>query len=81
MKLIKKFTSLLEHLSSQIEETRKQLNTLTPKLSNFQTLVSESLKKVQNISKIWGSSDFSNRRILQRTIFPEGVFYDRQNHQ
>jgi hypothetical protein len=42
---------------------------------------SASLKKLQNISKIWASSDLEGKRILHKTLFPDGIFYNVEKHQ
>jgi site-specific DNA recombinase len=71
----------MEHLGAQIREINKELNNGNPTISNREKLISQSLKKLENISKIWGSSDFEGKRILHKTLFPEGIFYNVEKHQ
>ncbi len=70
-----------EHLSQQLLHIGKELNTGKIKISNLDKLLSNSLKKLENISKIWYSSDLDGKRLLQKTMFPDGIYYDAKNHQ
>ena len=54
---------------------------LKVKASNLDKLIYQSLKKLQNISKIWGSSDLEGNRIMHKTLFPDGIFYNVEKHQ
>ena len=38
-------------------------------------------KKMENLNRIWASSDLEGKRTLHKILFPEGIFYDAQNHQ
>jgi hypothetical protein len=41
-------------------------------------MISQSLKKLENISKIWGSRDFINKQRLQYLVFPMGILYNKE---
>lgn len=69
------------HLSAQISNVAKEMNTLTPKISNLEKLLTMAFKKLQKLCEIWGSSDLDIKRKIQRTLFPDGIFYDVKNHQ
>ena len=69
-----------EHLNEQIQKISKEVNTAKVKISNLEELLKKALKKLENISKIWGCSDLEEKRILQKTMFPEGIFFDAENH-
>lgn len=71
----------VEHLDKQMREINKELNSGNQTISNLEKLISESLKKLGNISKIWGSSDLEDKRILHKTLFPDGIFYNVQSHE
>ena len=70
-----------QHLNGQLQEITKELNSGNLTISNLENLLSKSLKKLENISKIWASSDLEGKRALHKTLFPEGIFYNAQNHQ
>ena len=69
-----------EHLNEQIQKISKEVNNAKVKISNLEELLKKALKKLENISKIWGCSDLEEKRILQKTMFPEGIFFDAENH-
>ncbi len=71
----------LAHLNQQFLEINKELNNGKVKISNLENLIKISLEKLENISKIWASSDLDEKRQMNKTLFPEGIFYDAQNHQ
>jgi site-specific DNA recombinase len=71
----------LEHLTLQVIEVNKELNTGKGKISNLENLISQSLKKLGNLSEIWCSSDLDGKRILHKSIFPGGIFYNVKKHQ
>lgn len=64
-----------------MREINKELNSGNHTISNLEKLISELLKKLRNISKIWRSSDLESKRILHKTLFPEGIVYNVQNHE
>ncbi|MBO9570641.1 MAG: recombinase family protein [Chitinophagaceae bacterium] len=71
----------LEHLSNRMQAICQELNTMPGKISNLEKLLENSLQKLRKLSVLWGSGDLEGRRIIQKTIFPEGIFYDAKNHK
>jgi site-specific DNA recombinase len=63
------------HLMEKIAEVTKELNTLARPILNLEKLISSSLKKLRNISQIWVSASVERKRMIQRVLFPDGVFY------
>lgn len=70
----------LDHLNEQIREINKEMNSGDVTISNLEQLISQSLKKLSKLSAVWDSIDFENKRILHKTLFPEGIFYNAQKH-
>jgi site-specific DNA recombinase len=70
-----------QHLAEQLLEINKEMNSGKVTISNLESLLSKSLKMLENISKIWGSGDLEEKRKLHKIMFPEGIFYNAQNHQ
>lgn len=68
-------------LLEEIAKINKELNALPIQLSNLDTMIESSLKKAQNISKIWTSSDIDEKRNLHRMLFPDAVLYDGKKHR
>lgn len=69
------------HLSDQMRNVTKEINTLSPTISNLEKLLSSALKKLSKLSLVWGSSNLDTKRRIQKTLFPEGVLYDVKNHE
>jgi len=70
-----------QHLNEKVLEINKELNSGKVTISNLENLLSKSLKMLENISKIWDSGNLEEKRKLQKIMFPEGIFYNAQNHQ
>ena len=68
-------------LEEEILEQQKELNNTVPEISNLENLIDKSVEYLQNISKIWGSVGLEDKRNLQQTLFPDGIYYDGKNHQ
>ena len=62
-------------------EIDKEMHNGNEKISNLEKLISVSLKNLTKLSTVWTSSKLAAKRILQRTLFPEGIFYNREKHQ
>ncbi|WP_435227323.1 recombinase family protein [Niabella hirudinis] len=71
----------LEHLSGEMQEIHKEINTLPGKISNLENLLEVSLKKLEKLSVIWGSGGLEDKRMVQKIVFPNGFFYDAQKHE
>ena len=70
-----------EHLIDQIQAIYTELNTVPRKLLNLRNLIIKSLETLKKLSVLWGSGDLECRRIIQKTVFPEGVFYNAEKHE
>lgn len=67
-------------IEQNLIKLRSELNSLPPTLSNLENLIEQSVLKLQNISKIWGSVGYTEKQNLQKTIFPSGILYDKEKH-
>ena len=70
-----------EHLNEQIHKISKELNNGKVKISNLESLLKNALKKLENLNKIWVSGELEVKRAFQKTLFPDGIFYDAKNNQ
>jgi site-specific DNA recombinase len=68
------------YLNEQLTQLGEQFNTRPRILSNLDKLLSYSLEKQQNINDIWDSSNFEGKQRIQKTMFPEGIFYNVEKH-
>ena len=69
------------HLTTRIHDVSKELNTLMIPLSNLDKLISTALKKLRNLGQVWASSDLENKRRIQKTLFPDGIYYNVRKHE
>ena len=70
-----------EHLNEKVKSISKELQNETPQVLNLDKLLTQSLEKLQDLRLVWTSSDLEGKKRLQRTIFPDGYYYDPENHQ
>ena len=70
------------HLSEQMAAISKEIaSTLTPKISSLDKLISNALKKLDNLHEVWHLNNLETKRRVQKRLFPDGVLYDVKNHQ
>jgi len=70
-----------EHLNEQIIKISKEMNNGKVKIFNLGNLLKNALGKLENISKIWVSAALEEKKVLQKTLFPEGIYYDMKNNR
>ena len=68
------FDVTIEHLGNQEVEISKDLDSRNATISNLEKFISSAFKKLTKLITVWVSSDLEGKRILQRTLFPEGFF-------
>ena len=49
-------------------------------ISNLQNNLEKELNFTANLITAWSSTDYSSKEKLQKLMFPEGIYYNRQNH-
>lgn len=74
------FDLIFEHLKAQLDIIVGEQNQLAPKISSMEKLIEYSFDKLNNLSEIWVSSDLEGKRRLQKTLFPDGIYYNVQKH-
>ena len=72
------YTRYSEKIKAEIIEIKREINKIklctTSDLSNFLT---HAISLSQNLSKTYREGTYSTRTTLQKTVFPDGVLYDR----
>jgi hypothetical protein len=43
--------------------------------------IDDSLTMASQLNVVWDRSDLENKKVMSRTLFPEGVLYDPENHR
>ena len=44
-------------------------------------MIDDSLTMASQLNVVWDRSDLENKKIMSRTLFPEGVLYDPEKHR
>ena len=52
-----------------------------PTKSNRKIMNDDSLAMASQLNLVWDRSDLENKKVMSRTLFPEGVMYDPENHR
>tara|TARA_Y100000385_G_C13102112_1_gene645211 strand:- start:9 stop:1604 length:1596 start_codon:yes stop_codon:yes gene_type:complete len=73
------YTKYRDKYRSQIEQISEELKASGNTLSNFEKAVDKCLEMAVNIPSLWAKSNYATKHRLQYLIFPEGVFYNREN--
>ena len=75
------YTLTTEHLNNQIQAIDKELKNAVPEISNLDNLLSQAVEKLDKLSLVWTSSNLENKRHIQKTLFPDGIYYDVKKHE
>jgi hypothetical protein len=43
-------------------------------------MIDDSLMMASQLNVVWDRSDLENKKIMSRTLFPDGVLYDPEKH-
>jgi site-specific DNA recombinase len=68
----------LEKLIVEQMQVEAQINKLNMGLVSNGKMIDISKNIMKNLSNLWLKSTLETKRIIQSTIFPEGIYYDRQ---
>ena len=70
-----------EHLNEKLLAIGKEMNTGKQTISNLEELINKSLEKLENIKDLWLSGNLEDKRRLNKTLFPEGIYFDPKKHK
>lgn len=70
-----KFNTRYQEEKQKIEEG---LQKCAGSISNLDGLVEQAVTFSTKLNTVWGSSEISAKEMLQRTVFPKGIGYDRK---
>ena len=75
------FDLTFDHLNAELGIISREENSLAPKISNLAKLIDFSFDTLENLSEIWVSSDLEGKRRVQKTLFPDGIYYNVEKHE
>ena len=70
--------SQLEKLENEKSEIEKELNLNSIGLLNLSSYIDYGMELKDNILEMWKIANLSHKRSLQKVLFPEGVYYDKE---
>lgn len=74
---------IFEKFQSKLQQQRNKINQLIAKsgngISNPEKAIEKALQLSTELATVWASSDYGRKEKLQKLIFPEGIFYNREN--
>lgn len=74
---------VFEKFQSKLQQQRNEINQLIAKtgngISNPEKAIEKALQLSTELATVWASSDYSRKEKLQKLIFPEGIYYNREN--
>jgi site-specific DNA recombinase len=73
---------LYEKFSTKYRKEREELNAFANLTlysnSNLEKYIERSTQYLVELPSLWASSDYKGKQELQRTIFPDGIFYSKK---
>lgn len=75
------FDKHLPKIQSEITNKTIELNNVQPTLSNQEETIAKVCKNLQNIDNIWDLCTIEDKQVLQQTLFPGGIYFDKKNHE
>ncbi|MBY0346890.1 MAG: hypothetical protein GTN67_00095 [Hydrotalea flava] len=72
-KFSKKYIDAIRELSEELEQKQNMS-------SNLEKAIDKGLKIAKNISQMWITAKYLEKKKLQYLIFPDGMVYDKKNN-
>lgn len=73
------FDTAIQEYSNRKDLVTLELEKWTKDLSNLESKVPEVIKIASSLGSMWVSSPLNVKRRIQDLVFPEGVFWDKEN--
>jgi hypothetical protein len=71
----KLFTLTNQHIQEKIATIESKIDYEQPTKSNLEIMIDDSLMIASQLNVVWDRSDLENKKIMSRTLFPDGVIY------
>ena len=75
------FSLTNKHIQEKITAIESKIDCEQPTKSNLEIMIDDSLKIASQLNLVWDRSDLEKKKILSRTLFPDGVLYDPEKHR
>ena len=74
------FSLTIQHIQEKIAAIESKIDYEQPTKSNLEIMIDDSLMIASQLNLVWDRSDLENKKIMSRTLFPDGVLYDPEKH-
>lgn len=75
------FSLTNQHIQEKIAAIESKIDYEQPTKSNLEIMIDDSLMIASQLNVVWDRSDLENKKIMCRTLFPDGVLYDPEKHR
>ena len=75
------FSLTNQHIQEKMTAIESKIDYEQPTKSNLEIMIDDSLMMASQLNLVWDRSDLENKKVMSRTLFPEGVMYDPENHR
>ncbi len=76
----KTFAAFFIKYKQEKTEISENLTSSNISISNLQNNLEKELNFSATLATAWSSTDYTTKEKLQKFMFPEGIYYNRQNH-
>jgi site-specific DNA recombinase len=73
------FEKFISRLKEEKENLREALSNTAPSSSNLKEYFSSALTFATKLAMVWASSEVKQKENIQKLLFPEGVYYNKEN--
>ncbi len=72
------YAEVMRDLNEQKDVLMLQLDKLNYNLSNLEKAIPEIVATASNLSTLWHNSDYETKRRIEKLVFPQGIFWDKE---
>ncbi|MFM2225337.1 MAG: hypothetical protein RJA07_1539 [Bacteroidota bacterium] len=70
-----------EKISQELKQIEKELLQRPKEASNLESMVQFAVENCSQLATIWSSGDYNTKQKLQYLVFPEGIYYSKENNE
>ena len=67
--------------TEELNKINSHLKTSDIKLSNLDKYINLSVEVSQNISEYWVDGSYDTKKAIQKLVFPDGVYFQKENRE
>ncbi len=75
------FVKFMNKLEDEKKLLLEEIEKREQSLSNLTEYIDFAIEISSMLSDLWDCSNYEDKQLLQKTIFPDKIFYDKKNHQ